>query len=351
MVTIVCMQSLLRNRKTKSELLQDIAKENFKRKTISFYRYVKISDPVAMRNFLFENLDKFGCKGRIYVAHEGINAQMNVPEHNWDSFNTFIQSIPEFSGVPYKVAVEEKGTSSFLKLTIKVKEKIVADGLNDESFDPSNTGAYATAHEVNDMIDRGVTVIDMRNAYEAEVGHFEKAKIMDVDTFREQLSKVEEEFQDNKDKEVLLYCTGGIRCEKASAWMKHQGFKNVKHIKGGIIDYAHQVKEQGLPNKFKGKNFVFDERLGERISDEIISDCHLCQKVKCDDHAHCKNQACHMLFIGCADCMKTKQGYCSKWCRFFDGKPKWMQKLFVGRLRKSHGKQFKKNYFRNKKIA
>lgn len=344
------MAPKLANRKSKEELVEEIAKENFKRKTLSFYKYVKISNPQEMRDFLFARFEELGCKGRIYVAHEGINAQMNVPEHNWEAFNEFIQLIPEFSGVPYKIAVEDQLPSSFLKLIIKVRPKIVADGLDDATFDPSNTGEYATAEDVNDMIDRGVTVIDMRNAYEAEVGHFENAKIMEVDTFREQLDRVEKEFKQDKNKEVLLYCTGGIRCEKASAWMKHQGFQNVKHIKGGIIDYAHQVKEKGLPNKFKGKNFVFDERLGERIGDEIISDCHLCQKTKCDDHHHCKNQFCHMLFIGCQSCITKGKGYCSAWCRFFDGKPDWMQKMFVKSIRKSHGAQFRKNYFRRKFI-
>lgn len=350
-ITIGHMKSVLINRKSKEELLAEIQNENFKRRTISFYKYIKIGDPQEMRDMLFRKFNELQCKGRIYIAREGINAQMNVPMPNWEAFDFFIQSIPEFSGVPYKVAVEEKGNSSFLKLAIKVKEKIVADGLDDSTFDPSNTGSYATAKEVNEMIDSGVTVIDMRNAYEAEVGHFEHAKIMEVDTFREQLAKVEEEFKEDKDKEVLLYCTGGIRCEKASAWMKHQGFKNVKHVKGGIIEYAHQVKEQGLSNKFRGKNFVFDERLGERIGNEIISDCHLCQKTKCDDHVHCKNKFCHMLFIGCSSCLKKGKGYCSAWCCFFDDKPIWMQKFFVQKRRKSHEAQFKKNYFRNKKIA
>lgn len=343
------MKSVLINRKSKEQLRAEIQNESFKRKTISFYRYVNLKDPKKMRDTLFEKFGEFGCRGRIYLAHEGINAQMNIPEYNWEAFNSFIQSIPEFAGVPYKIAVEEKGQSSFLKLVVKVKGKIVADGLNDESFDPSNTGEYVTAREVNEMIDRGVTVIDMRNSYEAEVGHFDGAQIMNVDTFREQLATVEEQFSDNKDKEVLLYCTGGIRCEKASAWMKHKGFKNVKHIKGGIIDYAHQVKQENLPNKFRGKNFVFDERLGERISDEIISTCHLCQKVKSDDHVHCKNQFCHMLFIGCSSCLEKGKGYCSSWCRFFDGKSTWMQKMFVQKIRKSHNAQFRKNYFRNRK--
>lgn len=296
------------NKKSKEVLLRELGSENFQRKTVFFYKYVLIQNPQEVRDMLFEKFDELGCKGRIYIAQEGINAQMNIPEHNWIAFNTFIQSIPEFSGVPYKVAFEEKDIPSFIKLIVKVKRKIVADGLDDSTFDPSNTGDYTTAEEVNEMIDRGVTVIDMRNSYEAEVGHFENAKIMDVDSFREQLAKVEEEFEDDKDKEVLLYCTGEIRCEKASAWMKHRGFQNVKHVKGGIIDYAHQVQEKGLLNKFKGKNFVFDERLGERVGDEIISDCHLCQKVKCDDHFDCKNKRCNVLFIGCKKCTQKMGG-------------------------------------------
>ncbi len=337
------------NTKSKRELLADLAKEDFRRKTLSFYKYVKISDPKAMRDFLFDKFTEFGCLGRIYIANEGINAQMNVPEHNWNVFDVFIQSIPEFAGVPYKMAVEEKGKSSFLKLIIKVRPKIVADGLNDETFDPSNTGEYASAEEVNKMIDAGATVIDMRNFYEAEIGHFENAKIMPVDTFREQLAKVDEMFRDEKDQEILLYCTGGIRCEKASAWMKHNGFKNVRHIKGGVIDYAHQVKEKGLPNKFLGKNFVFDERLGERVGGEIISTCHLCDKNKTDEHRHCKNMNCHVLHLSCDDCLEKYRGYCSNFCRLCNSLPAKVNRFLVRRdRRQQHGNQYRKNYLKKK---
>ena len=339
------------NTKSKAELLAQIEREDFRRKTLSFYKYVKITNPKAMRDFLFENFEKLGCLGRIYVAHEGINAQMNVPEPKWDEFNNFIQSIPEFAGVPFKIAVEEKGKSSFLKLIVKVRNKIVADGIDDPTFDPGNTGEYATAEEANAMIDRGATVIDMRNLYEATIGHFENAKIMEVDTFREQLAKVKDMFRDDKDEEVLLYCTGGIRCEKASAWMKHNGFKNVKHIKGGVIDYAHQVKEKGLPNKFKGKNFVFDERLGERIGNEIISDCQICYKEKCDDYIHCKNQFCHTLFICCPKCIAKLDGYCSRVCLVADKLPKSLNKFFIRADRQKHKNQYKKNYKRSKTIV
>lgn len=332
------------NTKSKGELLQALAQEDFKRKTLSFYKYVKIENPKKMRDFLFDKFTELGCLGRVYVASEGINAQMNVPEHNFEAFNSFIQNTKEFAGVPYKVAVEEKGKSSFLKLIVKVRPKIVADGLNDETFNPADTGEYATAEDANKMIDKGVTVIDMRNMYEAAIGHFENAKIMDVDTFREQLEKVHAMFKDKKDEEVLLYCTGGIRCEKASAWMKHNGFKNVKHLKGGIIDYAHQVKEKGLQNKFKGKNFVFDERMDERVGDEIIAVCQACEKTKCDDYMHCKNTSCHILFICCKDCKEKLRGYCSRICNICDKFPKKVNQFLVGPDRQKRENQFKKNY-------
>lgn len=335
------------NTKSKQELLEILEKENFSRKTVSFYRYVKVANPKVMRDFLFDKFEELNCLGRIYVAHEGINAQMNVPLHNWQAFDNFIQSIPEFAGVNYKIAVEEKGLSGFLKLKIKVREKIVADGLDDSTFNPSDTGAYATAEDVNSMIDRGVTVIDMRNFYEAMIGHFKGAKIMQVDTFREQLNKLTTSFKEKKDEEVLLYCTGGIRCEKASAWMKHNGFKNVKHIKGGIIDYAHQVKEAGLENKFLGKNFVFDERLGEKVGDEIISFCQVCSETKCDDYIHCKNEFCHVLFICCKECMNHLDGYCSFICKVADRVPK-ISKFFFSTSKQKHKNQYKKNYKRSK---
>ncbi len=345
------------NTKSKKELLDILQKENFARKTLSFYKYVKIADPKAMRDFLFDKLTELNCLGRIYVAHEGINAQMNVPEPNWDAFNNFIQSIPEFAGVPFKFAVEdvkdkkEKGqelASSFLKLIVKVREKIVADGLDDSTFDPADTGAYATAEDVNSMIERGVTVIDMRNMYEAMIGHFQGAKIMNVDTFREQLKKVHDMFRDKKDEEVLLYCTGGIRCEKASAWMKHNGFKNVKHIKGGIIDYAHQIKAKGLQNKFLGKNFVFDERMGEKVGEETISFCQVCEVEKCDDYIHCKNEGCHVLFLCCEKCQHKLHGYCGKICLICDKFPKKINHMFIRPERQNHKSQYKKHYKKSK---
>jgi UPF0176 protein len=328
----------------KKVLKEKILSDGIPRTTLSFYRYVRIGDPRAMRDELFRELSRLGCLGRIYVASEGINAQMNVPTHHWKAFDAYIQGKREFVGIPYKIAVEETDMVSFYKLTIKVKDKIVADGLDDQSFDVTKTGEYLTAEEMNAYIDDpDAIVVDMRNGYESEVGHFENALTPDVDTFREELKVVPELLRVHKNKKIALYCTGGIRCEKASAWLRHNGFEHVKHLRGGIIDYARQVDEKQLTNKFKGKNFVFDERMGERISDEIIAHCHLCAKVKCDEHIHCKNQACHVLFICCDDCKAKKKGYCSYKCMTFDKLPIPVKKLLTRNNHKKKLEQFKKH--------
>ena len=322
--------SAVKDLRSRHDKRADVKADIRPRTTVSFYRYVKIANPEEFRLRLLVALSELECLGRIYLAHEGINAQMNVLTEKWGEFHAWVQAQPELVGVPYKYAVEEGEVTSFIKLAIKVRDKIVADGLDDASFDVSNTGDYLTAEEMNAYIeDPDAVVIDMRNNYESEVGHFETAITPNVVTFREELAKTPEMLKVYKNKKVALYCTGGIRCEKASAWLKHNGFADVRHLKGGIIDYARQVKEKGLENKFKGKNFVFDERLGERVGNEIISTCHLCKKTKADTHYHCKNQICHTLFISCDECVKKRQGYCSTTCRLVDKLPTKQKKVIA----------------------
>lgn len=326
-----------------------VAVDGIERITFSFYKYVRIEDSQKLQEELLERWTVLGCMGRVYVASEGINAQMNVPKANWDQFDAFMKSKKEFAGVPYKIAVEEGEESSFYKLIVRVKDKIVADGLDDDSFDVTDTGAYLTAKEMNDYIDDPeAVVVDMRNIYEAEIGHFEGAICPDVDTFREELKVTPETLKVHKNKKVALYCTGGIRCEKASAWLRHNGFENVKHLKGGIIDYKHQVEQEGLDNKFLGKNFVFDERMGERIGGQIISTCHLCSKNKSDTHHHCKNEACHILFLGCEDCMDKKKGFCSYKCVTLDKLPLKIQKRLARDTFKKKTDMFKKHRMKSK---
>jgi len=295
----------------RARLIDEAGKE---RLTLSFYAYAKIENPKKFRDDLFIAWNALDALGRIYVATEGINAQMSVPADNFEAFRETLEVYDFMKGIRLNVAVEQDN-HSFLKLTIKVRNKIVADGLNDETFDVTNKGIHLKAQEFNEMLSNPNTiVVDFRNHYESEVGHFEGAITPDVENFRESLPIINEQLQDFKeDKNLLMYCTGGIRCEKASAYFKHQGFKNVYQLEGGIIEYARQIKEEGVESKFIGKNFVFDHRLGERITDDIISQCHQCGK-PCDNHTNCANDACHLLFIQCDDCKAIMENTCSSEC-------------------------------------
>lgn len=318
--------AVLHNRVSQKELKERLYQEMEPRTTISFYHYFPIGDPKLFRDELYLHLDKLKVFGRIYVAHEGINAQLSVPSSNYEAFREYLYSFEPLNGIRLNIAVDDDG-KSFWVLKIKVREKIVADGINDPSFDMQNRGRYVNAEEFNKLTeDPDTIVVDMRNHYEFEVGHFERAIEVPSDTFREQLPMSVDMLKDQKDKNIIMYCTGGIRCEKASAYMKHQGFKNVFHLEGGIIQYANKVKELGLPNKFKGKNFVFDDRLGERISDEIIAKCHQCGK-PADTHTNCKNDGCHLLFIQCDECAQQFNGCCSAECKHTHELPEEEQKL------------------------
>lgn len=304
----------LHNRISAAELKVKLAAETFRRVTVSFYQYAKIEDPQAFRDDLYLKLDELRVFGRIYVASEGINSQISIPEHHFEEFRNRLYGYPFLNGIRLNVAVDDDG-KSFWVLKIKVREKIVADGIEDPTFSMDNKGKYLKAKEFNELTeDPNTIVVDMRNHYEYEVGHFQNAIEVPSDTFREQLPMAVDMLKENKDANIVMYCTGGIRCEKASAYMLHHGFKNVFHLEGGIIEYTNKAKEQGLPLKFKGKNFVFDDRLGERITDEIISNCHQCGQ-PCDTHTNCKNDGCHLLFIQCEKCAAKYDGCCSAECQ------------------------------------
>jgi UPF0176 protein len=306
--------AVLHNRISNAELKNKLMEETEKRITVSFYCYFAVEDPKAFRDKLYEQFYTLKVFGRIYIAHEGINAQISVPESSFEAMKQVLYSIEPLKGLRLNIAVDDDG-KSFWVLRIKVRPRIVADGIDDPSFSMRNKGKYVNAGEMNELLkDPNTIVVDMRNHYEFEVGHFVKALEVPSDTFRDQLPMAADMLKGSEDKNIIMYCTGGIRCEKASAFMLHHGFKNVFHLEGGIINYAKQVKEAGLESKFIGKNFVFDERLGERITNDIIANCHHCGK-PCDSHTNCKNDGCHLLFIQCEDCAAEYDGCCSTECK------------------------------------
>tara|TARA_B100002019_G_scaffold64134_1_gene54959 strand:- start:708 stop:1742 length:1035 start_codon:yes stop_codon:yes gene_type:complete len=334
----------LYNKLSKKERLDLINKAGERRLTLSFYKYHQIKNTTIFRNYLFIEWDKLDVLGRIYIASEGINAQLSVPSNKMIEFKNSIDNISFLNGVRLNIAIEHDN-EAFLKLKVKVRDKIVADGLDSNEYNLDKNGVHVNAEKFNELLDDNKTItIDMRNHYESEIGHFKGAKLPDVDTFRESLPIINKKYDRyKKDKNILMYCTGGIRCEKASAYLMNKGYKNVYQLDGGIIEYARQVKEKNIENKFIGKNFVFDNRRGERISGDIISNCHQCGK-KCDEHVNCNNEACHLLFIQCDECQKKYNGCCSDDCSNIYSLPYEKQKE-LRKGKKNSNKIFKKGRF------
>lgn len=331
------------NKLGRAEAIKRLQSESFDRITISFYKYVIIENPYEFRDTLYSEWNALSVFGRIYVAKEGINAQMSIPQYNWERFKENLYQIKELKDIPFKIAVEDDG-KSFFKLTIKVREKIVADGLSENDYDVTNVGAHLTAKQWNKAIDDGAIVVDMRNHYESEIGRFKGAICPEVETFKEELPVVKDLLKGKESDQVLLYCTGGIRCEKASAYLKNYGFENVSQLHGGIIDYVRQINENNsIENKFVGKNFVFDERRAERISNDIISNCHQCGD-PCDQHTNCKNVNCNLLFLQCEKCKEEYDSCCSLDCIEVAKMPEDKRK----KLRK--GVENKKIYYSHKKV-
>lgn len=334
---------ILHNKYDKETLTKKLMAEDFKRKTVSFYRYVLIDDVNQFRDNLYLRFQELDILGRVYVAHEGINAQISVPEFNWDKFLALLDSSPELKNVDLKIAIEDDG-KSFIKLIVRIRTKIVADGLNDGAFDVTNVGRHLSAKEFNEAMQQpGTVVVDLRNHYESEVGHFKGAILPQADTFRQELPMVLDMLQDKKDNKILLYCTGGVRCEKASAFFKHHGFNDVNQLNGGIIHYARQVKAEGLQTEFIGKNFVFDQRLGERITNDIISNCHQCGSPS-DRHVNCKNEECHLLFIQCESCAEKMNGCCTPECMEIAAMPIEARRVH----RKGKGKEIHRNVYKSR---
>lgn len=322
----------LKNKLDKATCLKALAEEPFKRVTLSFYRYVKLEHPRELRDELFREWSDLGVFGRIYVAREGINAQLSVPEHHFDAFRTNLESREAFKNMPFKIGVEQG--ESFYKLTIKVKKQIVADGLPEDSYDLSQVGKHLSAEEFNQAIEAGAVVVDMRNFYESRIGRFEGAICPDSNTFKEELPMALNALRGKEDQKVLLYCTGGIRCEKASAYLRHYGFKDVNQLHGGIIAYKHELDQKGLPSKFKGSNYVFDERISERITPEVLSVCDQCDAA-CDRYVNCNNAACNLLFLQCAACAERMNGCCTEACKRVYELPEEERRAYYAKQKKS----------------
>ena len=334
----------LYNQKSKDLLVKKLESEDFNRTTCSFYKYVTIVDPITFRDKIYEEFDNLEILGRVYIAEEGMNAQISVPDKNWGLFLKLISSIKLLYDVDIKTAINDG--ISFYKLIVKVKKEIVAYNIPKNKFNMDVVGEHLNTKQFNEAMENtNTTVIDMRNIYESEVGQFISAEIPQVEKSKDLLPEVRKMLKGREHHQVLLYCTGGIRCEKASSFLINEGIKNVKQLQGGIIQYAHDIKKEGLESKFVGKNFVFDARLGERVTEDIISTCHLCGE-RSDSHKDCKNDACHILFIQCSKCDEKLNGCCSVECKKIASLPIDEQIKY----RKNQKYVDKRRYFKSTKL-
>ena len=318
------------NQLDRKTLEERLSKENTPRTTLSFYAYTPLENLAELRDDLYKKLRSHNTLGRIYLAKEGVNAQISVPHENLSDLSKVLEQ--HFPNTLLNPALEQG--RSFFKLMIKIRPHIVAHG-HKEELHLSHKGAHLDAHEWHEAMDQpGTAVVDVRNTYEHEVGHFVGSLRMNTHTFRQQCHELPAFLKEHKDKKILLYCTGGIRCETASALLKKKGFKEVYQLKGGIINYKRQLKE-GEESRFIGKNFVFDERLGERVTEDVLSRCYTCG-APCDDHYNCAWDGCHTLFLQCKKCQETYSGCCSQECQEKHALPKDKGRLVLkeGSLKK-----------------
>ncbi|MCU0660566.1 MAG: rhodanese-related sulfurtransferase [Candidatus Pacebacteria bacterium] len=282
--------------------------ENNTYTVLLFYKYVYIADPVALRDSQRVLCERLDLKGRIIVAHEGINATCEGTAENVALYRAELEKDPRFQNIHYKYS---QGTgTAFPKLSVKARKEIVSLHLGEEDFDPNvTTGVHLAPEALRAWFEKGeeFTIVDMRNDYEHKVGKFEGSVCPPLANFRD-LPKVMNKIEPLKNKKVLTVCTGGVRCEKASGYLIKQGFTDVYQLDGGIVSYMEKY-----PNMdFKGKLYVFDTRvtIGFDVTNpkhEIIGRCEQCG-TSSEQYVNCTGATCHRHFIACENCQSAAGG-------------------------------------------
>jgi len=280
-------------------------------KIILFYKYVNLEAPQRVLKWQKKICQDLGLKGRVILAHEGINATLGGSITNLERYKEIMNTVPEFEGIDYKESAG--GADSFPRMRIIVKDEIVNLQADPVAADLKNTGIHLTpaqAHELIASKPENLVILDGRNHFEARIGKFTDAIVPNIAHFRQFPEYIDQNVDQFKDKQVLMYCTGGIRCERASAILKSKGIaQEVYQIEGGIHRYVEQ-----FPNGFfRGKNYVFDNRIGVKANDDILGQCDVCE-IPYDEFTNCLNASCNKHFIGCLNCIKKLENTCSPKC-------------------------------------
>ncbi|KAI7893839.1 Rhodanese-like domain-containing protein [Mucor mucedo] len=294
-------------------------------KPIAFYSIVALTETrvATLRNVLEKELSALGVVGRIYIAPEqgigGINCQMAVPIEKLDTVKSYFDGFKnDFGQIEYNEGIEDTSSPNFSKLRVLVKNNLVSIRQHVTTQDLAVQPHHLTPEDWHSQLSQkneDLFLLDMRNQYEYHFGHFKHAIKMDVDTFRDGIQLLDELVANRpKGDDIYMYCTGGIRCSVAGTYLKKKGYENVKMLKGGITAYGHYIKEnQEKPSLFKGKNFTFDGRRGEPITNDVLTQCYHCGS-SCDHVTNCVNNKCHLLFVQCETCKSKMKHTCSDHC-------------------------------------
>lgn len=280
-----------------------------------YYKYIEIDDPQAFRDQHFEFCSSLGLRGRILIATEGINGTVSGTVEQTEKYMEFMRSDARFADMVFKM--EKSEGHAFKKLKIKVKPEIVNLSL-DEDLNPNEiTGKHLPPKEFLETLQQDdVIILDARNTYEYDLGHFRGAIRPDIETFRELPKWVEENLSEHKDKKILTYCTGGIRCEKFSGFLVNEGFKDVSQLEGGIITYGYDPEVKGA--LWDGKCYVFDERISVPVNrtgeETVVGKCHHCGKPE-ERYVKCGNPECNKHLLLCEDCEHEHYRSCSQECK------------------------------------
>jgi len=278
-----------------------------------YYKYVPLELPEQIKTWQKELCSQLNLKGRILISSEGINGTLAGLPQQVEEYITKTSEHPAFTDIEWKTSQTEEQV--FPKLRVVVREEIVTLGLKKQGVDVSlsNSAHYIEPEELVDLYDKNedFLILDARNAYEATIGIFKDAVVPPIDTFRDFPAFVKT-IENYKEKPVVTYCTGGVRCEKASAYLREQGFTNVRQLHGGVHVYAEKTGGK----YFEGELFVFDKRLHvgvNTVNPKTISHCLFCQ-VPITRYIDCTEKSCPELFICCQECENKQHGACSDAC-------------------------------------
>lgn len=278
-------------------------------KVLLYYHYIHIESPHEIAAWQQSLCTRLGLLGRILIANEGVNGTVSGPQEATNEYKEEVLKHPLFKKVSFK---EEDGAPNYFpRLQVTIKKSIVNFGI---SQNIANTGRHISPQEAHQLMHDNpddFVVLDARNVFESRIGKFEGAITPSIEYFRDLPTYLDEHQDQFKNKRVLMYCTGGIRCELASAYLQEKNIaKEVMQLDGGIITYAQQFGSQGF---FKGKNYVFDGRVAVPVTSDILTNCDLCNEA-CDEYTHCLNASCNKQFICCPSCLDLLHNMCSHTC-------------------------------------